>query len=251
MDWHYSVFWIVLILKFTLGEHCNETLNTVRNVSSCPLNKEEWQAAAKRMDCSKIKMTKNCENVTYHCLRHAVTKKMVEVCTVPRNLKGFCPHFYEDQPYVRDDYKRDCSSSSMCLPFYSSKDAYNYSACYNTSIPTTISSSDVLKPTSVTTVQNIHVSADGISKETGKSNNTWIWILLVVIFLLIVVVYIIAVAWVTKSKRKSVREALCLHQHIFEGKALSLTFSSPELKVRASFSDHLFIYLSVQLSIHQ
>ncbi|XP_061194266.1 uncharacterized protein LOC133202457 [Saccostrea echinata] len=210
------IFLIVLIFKLTLGEFCLRTLETVRNVSSCPIDKEEWEAASKRMNCSKIKMTRNCEHAVYHCLP-AVNKTMVEVCTVPKNLSGYCPHFYSDTPYVRNDYKRDCSKNNTCPPFYSSKDAYNYSACYegtSISTTTTVTTSEVFIVTSTVTpatvspttaTKDLRKPAEVTDDRKEKSDDTWMKILFPLIFAVLLIIILIAYIYAVVNEQKRTR----------------------------------------------
>ncbi|XP_062569144.1 uncharacterized protein LOC134231227 [Saccostrea cucullata] len=225
MDYVIEVFLILAIARVCLGDECSETLNTVKNVTTCPRNKQEWEAGSRRLDCNvKVNMTPNCENARYHCLVDASRKTLVEVCTVPRNLNGYCPLFYEKYPFVRNDYNRDCTKDKPinCSSFYSSADAYKYQGCYNISqwSTTTKSASTPMSPSVTThkstiiTVQPLTIPQDKTAnqnEEEDKNNNPW-W----VIFPILALIYLIVVCYLRIRKDFTWCKAWCFPKYAIE-----------------------------------
>ncbi|XP_056004575.1 uncharacterized protein LOC125660468 isoform X2 [Ostrea edulis] len=213
------------------GESCGRWEH-LEEVSNCPRNKAEWEEATKRKNCSKLQEMKNCETATYHCLVDSTRMSLVEVCTVPRNLNGHCPLFYQNKfPFVRNDYKRDCSNYSdedKCAAFYSSTDAYKYQACYNitrqselgstltqqttTELPSKPASTSVTETELTTEVENtpevnITLVQGPTEQKSMHTDDTWAFVFLI---LPVMMIYIICVMYCWKRRSMTWRQALCL-----------------------------------------
>lgn len=74
------------------NRYCQEAVNSVESVTSCPTSKTEWDIAALRKNCSRIASRQNCINVTekfqYHCVINGLRNKLVEVCAPTRIIFG-------------------------------------------------------------------------------------------------------------------------------------------------------------------
>lgn len=74
------------------NKYCEEAVNSVKNVTSCPTSKTEWDIAAFRKNCSGIASRQNCvketEKFQYHCVINERRNKLVEVCAPKRKILG-------------------------------------------------------------------------------------------------------------------------------------------------------------------
>lgn len=74
------------------NKYCEEAVNSVKNVTSCPTSKTEWDIAAFRKNCSGIASRQNCvketEKFQYHCVINGRRNKLVEVCAPKRKILG-------------------------------------------------------------------------------------------------------------------------------------------------------------------
>lgn len=72
--------------------YCKEAVKSVKNVTSCPTSKTEWDIAAFRKNCSGIASSQNCvkknEKFQYHCVINGMRNKLVEVCAPTRIIFG-------------------------------------------------------------------------------------------------------------------------------------------------------------------
>lgn len=82
-------------LPFSVNEGCQDAVNDVKIVTSCPTSKEEWDIAARRKNCSKqaaLAEGKNCtihkKPPEYHCLINAFRTKFLEVCEAEKTIFG-------------------------------------------------------------------------------------------------------------------------------------------------------------------
>lgn len=74
---------------------CQEAVNNVEVVASCPKSKEEWDIAASKKNCAKIAAVaaeKNCTideiQPKYHCVINALRTKFLEVCADEEIIPG-------------------------------------------------------------------------------------------------------------------------------------------------------------------
>lgn len=74
------------------NRYCEEAVNSVESVASCPTSKTEWDIAALKKNCSRIASRQNCINVIekfqYHCVINGLRNKLVEVCAPTRIIFG-------------------------------------------------------------------------------------------------------------------------------------------------------------------
>lgn len=71
--------------------YCQEAVDSVKIVTSCPTSKTEWDAAAKRKNCNIIAQHQNCvsgQNFKYHCVINGLRNNLIEVCAPARIIFG-------------------------------------------------------------------------------------------------------------------------------------------------------------------
>lgn len=78
-------------MQLCRGRYCQEAVNSVKIVDSCPTSKTEWDEAARRKNCSKIASTQTCSPVdqfVYHCVINGYRNETLEVCASSRTILG-------------------------------------------------------------------------------------------------------------------------------------------------------------------
>ncbi|XP_052704483.1 uncharacterized protein LOC128180414 isoform X2 [Crassostrea angulata] len=114
------------------AQNCLKSAETVQVVKNCPENQREWEEAAQRKNCLVIQKYDSCSKVVYHCLVNEFRNETIEVCTNPKYLQGYCPHYYLNE--ARNDYTKDCKEYSYpcnCSKRYLSSEAYKLQCCFN------------------------------------------------------------------------------------------------------------------------
>lgn len=68
--------------------YCQEAVDSVTVVESCPTSKEEWDSAAFKKNCIRIAARQNCinarEKFQYHCVINGLRNELLEVCAPTR-----------------------------------------------------------------------------------------------------------------------------------------------------------------------
>lgn len=67
---------------------CQESMNDIRTVDSCPTSKEEMENAAHNKNCTKFARNKNCTHLEYHCVINTYMNETLEVCALTRFIFG-------------------------------------------------------------------------------------------------------------------------------------------------------------------
>lgn len=141
------------------SKYCAESLNTMRNVDSCPSSEQEARNAAEKMNCEAISHNQNCtdpDKFKYHCVIDELEKSILEVCApeyyilgmttlvnnnlVLSNLLGFftdctihillqfsdyCAEFNVQGGRIQEHYGTKCSDvTPQCPRRYKSAEAY-------------------------------------------------------------------------------------------------------------------------------
>lgn len=73
------------------NRYCAASLDTIRYVDSCPLDKHEAVIAAKKKNCEAKAFFQNCTppaNFKYHCLIDELEKHLLEVCAPEYYILG-------------------------------------------------------------------------------------------------------------------------------------------------------------------
>lgn len=71
--------------------YCQEAVDSVEIVKSCPTSKTEWDNAARRKNCSGIALHQDCspvEKFQYHCVINGYRNETLEVCAPSRIIFG-------------------------------------------------------------------------------------------------------------------------------------------------------------------
>lgn len=75
----------------SVNRYCQEAVDSVEIVTSCPTSKIEWEIAAGKKNCEKIASWQKCdsaERFKYHCVINGFRNEMVEVCAPSRIIFG-------------------------------------------------------------------------------------------------------------------------------------------------------------------
>lgn len=129
---------IQIHLPFSVNKGCQDAVNDVKIVTSCPTSKEEWDIAARIKNCSNkaaVAKSKNCtiteKQPEFHCLINSLKNKLLEVCADKRIIFGYCTEFNELGRLIQNHYPVPCEKvSPKCRNSYYSSDAYKYQGCY-------------------------------------------------------------------------------------------------------------------------
>lgn len=73
------------------SRYCQEAINSVEIVESCPTSEAELDDAARRKNCSSIASKQNCttaEKFRYHCVINEYRSVLLEVCAPIRYIFG-------------------------------------------------------------------------------------------------------------------------------------------------------------------
>lgn len=141
----------VLLIQLCRGRYCQEAVNSVQIVESCPTSKTEWDAAARKKNCSRIALQQDCSSVEqfqYHCVINGYRNETLEVCAPTRIIFGYCVEFNVPGGVIQDQLSTPCNNIfPKCDGIYNSVTAYKYPDCYqlvyndkSVSITTTIES---------------------------------------------------------------------------------------------------------------
>lgn len=78
-------------LRKSLNTYCQEAVDSVQIVTSCPTSKTEWDDAAERKNCNIIAQHQNCvsgQKFKYHCVINGLGNNLIEVCAPTRIIFG-------------------------------------------------------------------------------------------------------------------------------------------------------------------
>lgn len=73
------------------SRYCQEAVDSVKIVISCPKSKAEWDDAARMKNCSIIASKQNCtelQKFRYHCVINEYRSDLLEVCAPSRHIFG-------------------------------------------------------------------------------------------------------------------------------------------------------------------
>lgn len=69
-------------------KYCQEAVDNVKSVTSCPTSEKQWESAANRKNCQLTAAQQTCsepETFVYHCVINGYGNETLEVCA-PRRL---------------------------------------------------------------------------------------------------------------------------------------------------------------------
>lgn len=75
--------WIIVVFRISICNSCDDRQG-VKYVDSCPKTIEEWNARAKKKNCTNVH--NDCpftedEPLVYHCVKDRYQLKLLEVCS--------------------------------------------------------------------------------------------------------------------------------------------------------------------------
>lgn len=202
---------VLLLVQLCTSEnrYCQEAVDSVTTVGSCPTTKAEWDAAARRKDCSRIASTQKCSDVdkfVYHCVINGYRNQTLEVCAPLRIIFGHCVEFNVGGGVIQDQRSAKCDDTfPKCDNIYNSVDAYKYPDCYKL-----VSLSDTLYSTTTSSTNTVATAAAASTKETttyesDSAKNIAIIAAVVSVTTIILIVAIIFVLWKRRCKKRRQR----------------------------------------------
>lgn len=205
----------VLLIQLCRGRYCQEAVNSVQIVESCPTSKTEWDAAARKKNCSRIALQQDCspvEQFQYHCVINGYRNETLEVCAPTRIIFGHCVEFNVPGGVIQDQLSTPCDDIfPKCVRIYSSTDAYKYPDCYQL-----VSNN---KSVSITT------PIESIPNDGLNNINDSVVLMFATTFVLLIVVFLFSTIILVKKRRRTlfVRKMA----HIFKNNMFN-----PELPTR-------------------
>lgn len=194
---------VLLLVQLCTSQnrYCQEAVDSVTTVESCPTTKAEWDAAARRKNCSNIASTQTCSDVdqfVYHCVINGYRNVTVEVCAPSRIIFGHCVEFNDGGGVIQDQRFAKCNDTfPKCESIYSSVDAYKYPDCYKlVSLRDTVYS---------TTTSRTNTVATAAAYESDSAENIGIIAAVVSVTIIPLIVAIIVVVWKKRCKKRRQR----------------------------------------------
>lgn len=179
--------------------YCQEAVNSVEIVESCPSSKAEWDNAARRKDCGRLASKQNCttaEKFRYHCVINGYRNVTLEVCAPSRIIFGHCVEFNVPGGVIQDQRSAPCKEPfPRCPNMYNSWEAYKYPDCY---LLVTMSK----RPDYMTTTFPTTTTLSKTTTEESFSAGTLIGIITAVVVLVFLLIIFVAVVLLCKRKRR-------------------------------------------------
>lgn len=202
---------LLLLVQLCTSEnrYCQEAVESVTTVGSCPTTKAGWDAAARRKSCSRIASTQKCSDVdkfVYHCVINGYRNQTLEVCAPLRIIFGHCVEFNVGGGVIQDQRSAKCNDTfPKCESIYNSVDAYKYPDCYKL-----VSLRDTVYSTTTSRTNTVATAAAASTKETttyesDSTKNIAIIAAVVSVTTIILIVAIILVLWKRRCKKRRQR----------------------------------------------
>ncbi|XP_056015915.1 uncharacterized protein LOC125675068 isoform X10 [Ostrea edulis] len=154
-----NIFWMLLFLIMNIFqvaatsgvELCSETtVETMRVVKDCPIDKKTWDEREAQMNCSSVVPTQ-CVELKYHCVVNGFGNANVEVCAQPKYIQpGSCPEFNEKGRKIQNSHHFKPSHPPENA--FISTDVYNYRECLHLPSPVTSSTTTIRQTTPPTSL---------------------------------------------------------------------------------------------------
>lgn len=211
MNCVYVIPLLMLLLdqNTTYGDEiCQEAIDNIHIVLSCPTSKQDRDRAARRMKCNKFAKLKNCTNdkLEYHCVINAFMNETLEVCAPVRFIFGYCTEFNIAGRVLQMHREAKCNNVfPKCDDRYQSNDAYKYPDCY-TLVYKATQKTTVLPPVNKTYKANEKTEHADEKKEGIIYPAIAAIFVLVIILGLTVVLRITVAVWKVNRKRNSTME---------------------------------------------
>ncbi|XP_062574683.1 uncharacterized protein LOC134236523 [Saccostrea cucullata] len=106
---------------FTLNMLCEgisfpASLPTITYVTSCPVNKESWDKAAKLKKCDMLNNYTSSYKYEYHCVLNKEVTKLLEVCVPVWFLTGNCARYSIRDAKIWNSQDTECLTFSKPCP---------------------------------------------------------------------------------------------------------------------------------------
>lgn len=203
---------LLLLVQLCTSEnrYCQEAVDSVTIVGSCPTTKEGWDAAAGRKDCSRIASTQKCSDVdqfVYHCVINGYRNITVEVCAPLRIIFGHCVEFNVGGGVIQDQRSAKCDDTfPKCDNIYNSFEAYKYPDCYKlVSLRDTVYSTTTSSRTNTVATAAAASTKETTTYESDSTKNIAIIAAVVSVTTIILIVAIILVLWKRRCKKRRQR----------------------------------------------
>uniref|UniRef100_A0A8W8JG13 SUEL-type lectin domain-containing protein n=1 Tax=Magallana gigas TaxID=29159 RepID=A0A8W8JG13_MAGGI len=112
-------------------KYCQEAVDNVEIVTSCPTSEQEWESAANRKNCQSTAAQQTCsepETFLYHCVINGYGNETIEVCAPRRLMIGYCTEFNVAGGVIQSHVLAPCNKTSVlrCDDVYYSTQAYKF-----------------------------------------------------------------------------------------------------------------------------
>lgn len=192
-------FLVLFILQVELctsqNRYCQEAVDSVTIVESCPTTKAEWDVAAQKKNCGGIASKQDCatvEKFQYHCVVNGLRNKLLEVCAPTRIIFGHCVEFNVLGGVIQDQLSAPCNATfPKCAYFYLSSDIFKYPDCYKLVLKYE-GSLAIEEKTITTTSKNTLITTNGSGQEKSF-HSFWSFVIisvLILAFVLVLIIYI-------------------------------------------------------------
>lgn len=199
MDKDFYILLVLVLLQYQMCEcgnrYCEEAVDSLEIVTSCPTSKIEWEIAAGKKNCEKKASRQKCvsvEKFRYHCVINGFKNEMVEVCAPSRVIFGHCVEFNVHGGVIQDQMSTPCNNTfPKCDSIYNSSDAYKYPDCYKLVIDGEVSSTTPNFTTKLpSTFTRITSEAPDFVQEQINKEYTWIIIAAVLLVVGISIIFV-------------------------------------------------------------
>lgn len=199
MNYNFLLFLVLFMLQVelctSLNRYCQEAVDSVTVVDSCPTSKIAWDVAARKKNCGSIASKQNCttvEKYQYHCVVNGLRSELLEVCAPTRIIFGHCVEFNVLGGVIQDQLSTPCNATfPKCAEYYLSSDIYQYPDCYKLVLKNERSLATE-KATKTTTSKNTLVTNNGSGQEK-TFRRVWIFVIISVLIIAVVLVLIICI----------------------------------------------------------
>uniref|UniRef100_A0A8W8JGK9 Fibronectin type-III domain-containing protein n=1 Tax=Magallana gigas TaxID=29159 RepID=A0A8W8JGK9_MAGGI len=178
-------------------KYCQEAVDNVESVTSCPTSEKEWESAANRKNCQLTAAQQTCsepETFLYHCVLNGYGNETLEVCAPRRLVIGFCTEFNVAGGVIQSHISAPCNKLTelICNDVYYSTHAYRYPGCYDIVYKKQTKSSTTIAMPNETTIS-----------DESKNRNTQITVAIVVAVVIVTCIVITVIGVILLKGRKT------------------------------------------------
>lgn len=207
MKYIFLSFLVLYILQVqqckSQNRYCQEAVDSVTVVNSCPTSKTEWDVAARKKNCGRIASQQNCttvEKFQYHCVVNGLRNKLLEVCAPTRIIFGNCVEFNVRGGVIQDHLSVPCDATfPKCADFYRSSEVYKYPDCYKLILKNdrSLAPEEKTITTTTTTRKNTLITNNGSEKEKSF-RSVWIFVIIAVLIIAVIAVVLFLIRYFRK-----------------------------------------------------